>query len=191
MERNRANQKGFTLIELLAVIVILAILMTLAVTSMQGYINGAKKDTYITTAQQFLQSVRLGITNGDYTSPVAGECTAVHINSIQTESGVNNSPFGKSLVDSQSFIVIYNSTTSCSDKLLYYAAMNDTQGNGFVLTAEDSLDRNIVKIRKQDSFAGTTLPAKITSTQTANLNLPKGKGASVVASSCKLTNIDG
>ena len=191
MRKKRTNQKGFTLIELLAVIVILAILMTLAITSMQGYINGAKKDTYITTAQQFLQSVRLGITNGDYTSPIAGECTAVHINSIQTESGVNNSPFGKSLVNDQSFIVIYNSTSTGSDKLLYYAAMNDAQGNGFVLTAEDSLERSIVKVRKEGGFAGTTLPAKITSTQSANLNLPKGKSAGVVASSCKLTNIDG
>ena len=61
MEKKRMNQKGFTLIELLAVIVILAILMTLAVTSMQRYINNAKKDTYITTAQQFIDSVRLGI----------------------------------------------------------------------------------------------------------------------------------
>ena len=34
MVKNKINQKGFTLIELLAVIVILAILMTLAVTSM-------------------------------------------------------------------------------------------------------------------------------------------------------------
>ena len=185
MRKKKINQKGFTLIELLAVIVILAILMTLAITSMQGYINGAKKDTYITTAQQFLQYVRLGITNGDYTSPVAGECTAVHVDSIQTESGVNNSPFGKSLVKEQSFIVIYNSTSSGSDKLLYYAAMNDTQGNGFVLTAENSLNRKIVKVRKQDSFAGTTLPAKITSSQNANLTLPGGAG------SCKLTNVDG
>ena len=35
MEKKRMNQKGFTLIELLAVIVILAILMTLAVTIMK------------------------------------------------------------------------------------------------------------------------------------------------------------
>ena len=177
MKKNRTNQKGFTLIELLAVIVILAILMTLAVTSMQGYINGAKRDTYITTAQQFLQYVRLGITNGDYTSPVAGECTAVHINQIQTESGINNSPFGKALVDTQSYIIIYNSTSSGSDTLKYYAAMNDTQGNGFVLTAENSLNRKIVKIRKEDGFSGTTLQASGSS-----VTLPDG--------SCKLTNID-
>ena len=69
MKKNKMNQKGFTLIELLAVIVILAILMTLAVTSMQRYINNAKKDTCITTAQQFIDSVRLGITNGEYDTP--------------------------------------------------------------------------------------------------------------------------
>ena len=177
MRKNRINQKGFTLIELLAVIVILAILMTLAITSMQGYINGAKKDTYITTAQQFLQYVRLGITNGDYTSPVAGECTAIHISQIQTESGVIKSPFGKELVDSQSFIVVYNATTTGGDKLKYYAAMNDTQGNGFLLTAENSLNRNIVKVRKEGSFAGTTL-----ADSGATVTLPDG--------TCKLTTID-
>ena len=69
--------------------------------------------------------------------------------------------------------------------------MNDAQGNGFVLTAEDSLERGIVKVRKEGGFAGTTLPSKITSSQSANLNLPKGKSAGVVVSSCKLTNIDG
>ena len=177
MRKNRVNQKGFTLIELLAVIVILAILMTLAITSMQGYINGAKKDTYITTAQQFLQYVRLGITNGDYTSPVAGECTAIHVSKIQTESGVIKSPFGKELVDTQSFILVYNSTTTGGDKLNYYAAMNDTQGNGFLLTAENSLNRNIVKVRKEGSFAGTTLAAS-----GATVTLPDG--------TCKLTTID-
>ena len=193
MRKSKVNQKGFTLIELLAVIVILAILMTLAITSMQGYINGAKKDTYITTAQQFLQYVRLGITNGDYTSPVAGECTAIHISQIQTESGVIKSPFGKELVDAQSFILVYNSTTTGGDKLNYYAAMNDTQGNGFTLAEENSLNRNIVKVRKEGGFAGTTLPSKVASTAEANFTLVKDAkaAASEPVPKCKLTTIDG
>ena len=57
--------------------------------------------------------------------------------------------------------------------------MNDTQGNGFVLTAENSLDRDIVKVRKEGGFSGTTLVAS-----GASLPLPGG------STTCKLTNID-
>ena len=73
----RLNKRGFTLIELLAVIVILAILMTLAITSMSGVISKAKKDTYVTTALQYSNSIRFKLVNGDYTSPAAGKCTVV------------------------------------------------------------------------------------------------------------------
>ena len=104
MEKKRMNQKGFTLIELLAVIVILAILMTLAVTSMQRYINNAKKDTYITTAQQFIDSVRLGITNGEYDTPDIGKCTAVSVENIETTTETKQSPFGKAYNGAKSYV---------------------------------------------------------------------------------------
>lgn len=148
MKKNRMNQKGFTLIELLAVIVILAILMTLAVTSMQRYINNAKKDTYITTAQQFLDSVRLGVTNGEYDTPDIGKCTVVAVSNIETTTGTKQSPFGKEYNDSKSYVVVYNSAGAGSEtKLEYYMAMDDSLDNGFVITKEASLKRNIVFAR--------------------------------------------
>ena len=148
MKKNRINQKGFTLIELLAVIVILAILMTLAVTSMQRYINNAKKDTYITTAQQFLDSVRLGVTNGEYDTPDIGKCTVVAVSNIETTTGTKQSPFGKEYNDSKSFVVVYNSASAGSEtKIDYYMAMDDSLDNGFLLTKEASLKRNIVFAR--------------------------------------------
>ena len=81
----KLNRKGFTLIELLAVIIILAILMTLAITAMSGYIRGARKDTFVTTAQQYANAVRLSFVNGEYDAtkmPGRGECLAVSTNSV-------------------------------------------------------------------------------------------------------------
>lgn len=148
MKKNRMNQKGFTLIELLAVIVILAILMTLAVTSMQRYINNAKKDTYITTAQQFLDSVRLGVTNGEYDTPDIGKCTVVAVSNIETTTGTKQSPYGKTYNDNKSYVVVYNSASAGSEtKIDYYMAMNDSLDNGFLLTKESGLKRNIVFAR--------------------------------------------
>ena len=78
----KLNRKGFTLIELLAVIIILAILMTLAITAMSGYIRDARKDTFVTTAQQYANAVRLSFVNGEYDAslmPARGQCLAVSV----------------------------------------------------------------------------------------------------------------
>lgn len=165
MKKNRINQKGFTLIELLAVIVILAILMTLAVTSMQRYINNARRDTYITTAQQFLDSVRLGVTNGEYDTPDIGACTVVAISNIETTTGTKQSPYGKAYDDNKSYVVVYNSAGAGSEtKLDYYMAMNDSLDNGFVLTKESSLKRGIVFARNSTE-AGKITAVSATGTE--------------------------
>lgn len=56
------NKKGFTLVELLAVIVILALIMGIAVISMSGVIDGAKKNTMKSTASQIIEGVRSQLT---------------------------------------------------------------------------------------------------------------------------------
>ena len=166
MKKNEMNQKGFTLIELLAVIVILAILMTLAVTSMQRYINNAKKDTYITTAQQFLDSVRLGVTNGEYDTPDIGACTVVAVSNIETTTGTKQSPYGKAYNDNKSYVVVYNKAKASEETSLdYYMAMDDSLDNGFVLTKEASLKRNIVFARN------STEAGKITAISATDSNL--------------------
>lgn len=166
MVKNKINQKGFTLIELLAVIVILAILMTLAVTSMQKYINNAKKDTYITTAHQFLDSVRLGITNGDYETPDIGKCTVVSVKSIETTTDIKQSPYGKGYNDGKSYVVVYNTARAGEEtKLAYYMAMNDTLDNGFPLTKESALDRSRVFARNSTQANGITSITAAGSTQ--------------------------
>ena len=50
----KLNKKGFTLVELLAVIVILALLMVVATSSIGGALTNAKKNTLKTEAQKML-----------------------------------------------------------------------------------------------------------------------------------------
>lgn len=154
--QKRGNQKGFTLIELLAVIVILAILMTLAVVSMSQYIQKAKQDTYVTTALQMLGNIRFGIVNGEYEAPPVGQCTVVSTDLVQLESGVKKSPFDKDYNVSQSFVVIKNTGTATQDKYTYYVTMNDGAKNGFPLTEENVLKGKNVQIK---NFAGVAKPA--------------------------------
>ena len=52
------NSKGFTLIELLAVIVILALIMSIAVFSMSGVLDSAKNNTAKRTASSYIDAAR-------------------------------------------------------------------------------------------------------------------------------------
>lgn len=142
----KLNKKGFTLIELLAVIIILAILMTLAITAMSGYIRNAKKDTFVTTAQQYANAARLSFVNGEYAAdlmPARGQCLAVSTNSIALESGSHESSFGQDYTDN-SYIIIYNNTTTGQDKYEYYIQMEDEAHNGFGVLEESTLDGDLV-----------------------------------------------
>ena len=140
------NNKGFTLIELLAVIIILAILMTLAITAMSGYIRDAKKDTFITTAQQYANAARLSFVNGEYDAtlmPARGQCLAVAVDSIALESGSHKSSFGQDYT-SNSYIIIFNNTSTGQDKYEYYIQMEDGAHNGFGVLLESTLNGDLV-----------------------------------------------
>lgn len=144
--KKRMNKKGFTLIELLAVIIILAILMTLAITAMSGYIRGAKRDTFVTTAQQYANAVRLSFVNGDYAAdvmPSYGKCLAVSTNTVALESGSHESPFNSEYSD-ESFVIIYNNSASGADSYQYYVQMSDDADNGFGVLNENGLDGDLV-----------------------------------------------
>ena len=143
----KLNKKGFTLIELLAVIIILAILMTLAITAMSGYIRGARRDTFVTTAQQYANAVRLSFVNGDYAAdvmPSYGECLAVSTNTVALESGSHESPFNSDYSD-ESFVIIYNNAAGGAASYQYYVQMTDDANNGFGVLNENGLDGDLVE----------------------------------------------
>lgn len=85
----KMNKKGFTLVELLAVIVILALIMGIAIVSMSGVLDSAKKSTMKETAASIIAGVRnqLVLNNelaqGKY-----------HFTSAMFEKGGVQSPFG-------------------------------------------------------------------------------------------------
>lgn len=101
------NKKGFTLIELLAVIVILALIMSIAVVSMSGVMQSTKYNTFKASALEIIDGVRnqLWLSNeletGDYyftrailqkggeTSPLGG-----NINYIANPSEEDYTPIG-------------------------------------------------------------------------------------------------
>ena len=167
----KVNRKGFTLIELLAVIIILAILMTLAITAMSGYIRDAKKDTFVTTALQYANAARLSFVNGEYDSdlmPARGQCLAVPTNSIALESGSHESSFGQDYTNN-SYIIIFNNTTSGQDKYEYLIQMEDKVGNGFGVLLESTLDGDLVIEKDAEADSNTNFQKTITDGGTINL----------------------
>lgn len=169
--KKRMNKKGFTLIELLAVIIILAILMTLAITAMSGYIRNARKDTFVTTAQQYANAVRLSFVNGEYDAskmPAGGECLAVSTNSIALESGSHESPFGQDYSD-KSYVIVFNNTTSGQDKYEYFVQMTDKAGNGFGVLLESTLDRDLVIEKDAEKSTNSNFQSTISEDGTLKL----------------------
>ena len=161
----KSNRKGFTLIELLAVIIILAILMTLAITAMSGYIRNARKDTFITTAQQYANAARLSFINGEYNAtPGRDQCLVVQTSTIALESGSQDSSFDKPFNKTASYIVIRNVTkataTGSDDAYEYYIQMADTQGNGFGLKQENDIERDDVVQNDASGRTGFQTPKK-------------------------------
>lgn len=89
----KLNKKGFTLVELLAVIVILAVIMGIAVVSMSGVIEGARKNSMKATAQQIIEAVRQQATlaNDLKTNDTT---TYYYFTSSINESGGKDAPLG-------------------------------------------------------------------------------------------------
>ncbi len=145
------NRKGFTLIELLAVIVILAILLTMAIPAMNTVMENARKNTYITTAQEYAEQVQINALSGDFDLPGVGGAIVVATKNIELQRASDKSTFSATYDYARCYVVVVNDgeTTGdgevLSDKYIYFVAMRDTKGNGMTLKDETTLVRNDIK----------------------------------------------
>ena len=82
----KMNNKGFTLIELLAVITIMGILMMVAIPSVTRTIENSRRDTFATTAGEYLNAVR--------NAYMADNLECHHVNSTTAYVAASGTPDG-------------------------------------------------------------------------------------------------
>lgn len=73
INRRKLNNKGFTLIELLAVVVILAIVMGIAATSVLSSINNSRKSSLVSTAQNLANTLNTWVSEDMVTTDDASK----------------------------------------------------------------------------------------------------------------------
>ena len=139
------NKKGFTLIELLAVIVILAILLAVAIPRVTQYITNSRKDSLVTTAKDFVDSVTKDATSEIYEFPIAtNDVTIVSLNMVKLEKGGTKSPFGAKWIDNNCYVAIINVGTDIDPVYKYYVALSDSKRYTIKLTASDEVKTDLI-----------------------------------------------
>jgi len=133
VKKNKKNAKrAFTLIELLAVIIILGVLMIIAIPSLTDYIQTSRKDSYITTADQYINGARTKVNSSEI--PMFDVDTTYYLpaSCISLEKG-GSSPFGEW---EEAYIVV----TYDGHGYDYYWTSRDSAEIGVLLTYEGKLD---------------------------------------------------
>ena len=122
------NRKGFTLIELLAVIVRLAILLAIALPMVTKYISNSKRDSLVTTAREFADTVEKDATSELFDLPIASnDVTIVSLDQVKLQKGGSKSPFNGKWVYDSSYVAIVNVGTEIDPLYKYYVTLTDTK----------------------------------------------------------------
>jgi len=151
------NKKGFTLIELLAVIVILAILLAIAIPRVTKYISESRKDSFITTAKEFADTVSKNATSEMYNLPGVGEVTIVSINMIELQKGGDKSAYNGKWINDSSYVAIVNVGTNVDPKYDYYIALTDSKRYTIpLINQNDIVSNQVVKNTVSKSVATIT-----------------------------------
>ena len=144
------KKNAFTLVELLAVIVILAVLLTIAVPAVSNYIVSSKKESYVVVMQEYLAAARNLILSEQVKAPLdKNEVTILSFDAIPLEKGTTTSPFGSEWIDSKSYVAVVNSGTGEDPHYTYYITSQDQDGYALPMEEEGAFDRNdIIKNAK-------------------------------------------
>ena len=138
------NTKGFTLIELLAVIVILGVILVIAIPSISAAILNARKNSYVVTANEFVDGVRITSLTDPSVLPSSGT-NCISISDIKLEKGSKmKSPFGKNYNQELSEVcVTYEEEIK---DYIYSICLVDEAGNGLSSNNITTLNKSDVKI---------------------------------------------
>ena len=139
----RINKKGFTLIELLAVIVILGVVMAIAIPSMNKVIDNSKKDTLVSTAQEYINGAKTMLLSANEL-PDYNNVLVVPIDKIELDRG-GKSPYTSTEFDpASSYVVVVNkadeNTAAGASDYQYHIALLDGSGNCLKPTSEADLN---------------------------------------------------
>src|SRR5574344_382722 len=153
----KLNKKGFTLIELLAVIVILAILVTVSIPSITKYMDSSRKETFAINVSRAVEAIRTDISSGAVSS--TKKYTLSEINAL-LDNKLNKSSYGNNY-DNSSYIEV----TIVDDRPTYEICIIDSKGNG--IYKENSVDRSkitngitskcgVLKVEYAKSYGGSS-----------------------------------
>jgi type IV pilus assembly protein PilA len=151
------NKRGFTLIELLAVIVILGILLAVAIPAVSQYITRSRKDSLVSEAKLYIESVRDDITAEMYPAPIGqNEATIITLDKIKLEKKSDNkSPFGGKYLYNKSYVVVVNVGEGNEPEYKYYIALQDSKDYAIPLTSEEELTRDKVVAKAKNKMEVT------------------------------------
>ena len=152
------NKQGFTLIELLAVIVILAILLAVALPRVTKYISNSKKDSYVTTAREFADTVEKDATSELFDLPIASnDVTIVSLDQVKLQKGGSKSPFSGRWVYDSSYVAIVNIGTELDPLYKYYVTLSDTKRYTIpLMVAEKVNTKNVIRNNAAKTLAPVT-----------------------------------
>ena len=133
--KNKKN--GFTLVELLAVIVILAVILTIAIPNVISSLDKSRRDTFVDDAKKFLSLARYEIWN-KISKPASWEIVRINLACVDNEDLVSD-PDGNPYDEENSFVAVVRK----DDVLVYYVHLMSTGGKrGVYLTQKENLDKD-------------------------------------------------
>lgn len=146
--RKIKNKKAFTLIELLAVIVILGIIMLIAIPGVTGYITASRKNTLLTTIEEYIRIANTEINSATYNFYESNRIYAIPIECLPIEKGGEN-PFGEWMQANSDYWAYVLAEYNPSDNTFTFGFMfKDSEDNGLYPTERNQIEADQI----QDSY---------------------------------------